>query len=322
MPRAKKASKYSRRTSASIRRSRRAPIIIGISVFILITFALAIILGAVLKNKADGYEQESDSESKKEENRDTEISRTDTPEVNAYYYSLGADAYKGYLNDGISDFSVCLRKNNGNLTYHSKLCESLGWNVMESEYTIEKQTGYIHRVGGYFCGYFYVLSQNIEDENLRRVYSAYEISLIGEAMKDGLDDIMLVGIDVSADNIERVVEFVSEISDIANDCRVGVLMSPETVKKTENNEFYASRIFDVCDYIALDMTDTESEQTEEDLPTETEQTLDGMHYYVKSYGMRLVFDRHDTAAQKTAEEMGYSNIQRIEPFSEEIREEN
>lgn len=312
MSRRNRSRKYSRRTAISIRRSEKTAIIIAIAVFVALCITVSVVIGILLGKRADPYE----SQKKFEFSRIEYLSGDKTVKsVDAYAYSLGKDA-KGYISRGITDLSVCVRGSDGYVGYNSEIASLVAIDEFDADTDLKNNVDYIHGIGGYVCAYFYVNSMNIEDESLRRLYVSYELALINEISKCGVDDILLLGLDINENNIDEAERYIYEVSVEADNTVVGVCLPQEVVIMTEYDVYYAGRIRAVCDYIALDLKNMNVDAA--DLPadvgegkpvSELEALIDKMYYYIESYGMRIILSKDNSALYSDVKELGVVNVQ-------------
>ena len=126
----KKQSRFARRTSASIRRSKKIPVIIGIIVFVVIVTVAAVITGNFLKKKADSYTPEDTRYNVPESL--PHFNDNEAKSVLAYAYRLGSDASANAEN-GVTDFSACLRYSDHSLSYSSEVCRFMGFDTMKED---------------------------------------------------------------------------------------------------------------------------------------------------------------------------------------------
>ncbi len=317
----KKQSRFARRTSASIRRSQKIPVIIGIIVFVVIVTVAAVITGNFLKKKADNYTPEDTRYNVSESLPN--FTDNEAKSVLAYAYRLGSDASANAAN-GVTDFSACLRYPDYSLAYASEVCRFMGSDDMNENVSLTQNTEYIHSLGGYFCGYMYMDAFNKYSDSQTRIKKAYEISLAREAAENGVDDILLLGIEVDENNIDDVALFISEIKNGLSDVQVGILIDSQTMQKTFDGIYLVGKLKKVCDYIALDLRgiqsvntggentqDSGENQTGESQKSALEQTLEQMDYFIKTYNLRLVFGSEDSENCQKAIELGYGNCQMV-----------
>lgn len=310
MARSRRRSRYARRTVLSRDRSRVWIYIVATAAFVALCLMISVGVGLLLGEKA------AEHENAPKYDLGSEIyysgDKTVKP-VNARPYEFGD--YAGLLTGiGITDFSVCLRAADGSLTYDSEYNIDFGKETAQGISPLSKYTEYIHENGGYVCAYFYVTSFDIEDEYMREIYKAYELALISEAARNGADEIMLVGLDVTDANIDEIERFVSDASCSAKTAVIGVLIPPETFKLTEESVYHAARLRSVCDFVALDLRSLPEDADEVNAEGEIsllDQAIGEMEYYVSSYSMRLVFSKENSALCDSAIALGVKNLQII-----------
>lgn len=312
MAKRSRMSKFSRRRAIDGQKSRTVvAFVVAIVAIALLSVVVSVAVGLALGSKADGVEVKKEYELKQYEY--SSGNKTVKP-VNAYAYSLGKDP-KSYTSVGITDLSVCLRYSDGTLAYTSLI----GVDMPEDDSdTLGRHVDYVHQNGGRVCAYFYVNSFDEKNVHMKDLLAAYEIALVNEAARCGVDDIMLVGINVDEESIDFVESFIARAAIAAEDALLGVLVSPETVKLLEDGTYLAARVRSVCDFIALDLralspdADKTAASLEENEKSELEVLLDEMEYYVSSYKMRIVLSKNNSELYDGLVSLGVNNIQIIE----------
>ena len=310
MARVRRRSRYSRRTVLNRDRSRAWIYVIAVAAFVVLCLIVSVGVGLLLAKQAEKHENapKYDFDPKPYYSGDKMVKP-----VNARPYLFGD--YAGLLTGiGITDFSVCLRAPDGSLTYDTEYDVNFGEGAEEGVSALSKYTTYIHENGGRVCSYFYVTSFDVEDENLREIYKAYELALISEAARNGADEIMLVGLDVTEDNIDEIEKFVSMASCSAEAAVIGALIPPEVFKLTEEGIYHAARLRSVCDFVALDLRELPDDADKVEIEGEInllDSTLSEMEYYISSYSMRIVFSEKNSSLCDAAVALGVENIQII-----------
>lgn len=314
MPR-RRISRYSRRTSLSMRRSRTVAVVVSVMVFLALCVLVSVIIGLALGRRA----QENDNDKKYEfEKTEYQSGNKTVRGVEAYDY-LKSDTTESFSDQGITDYSICLRRRDGALEYKLDISDKMEFDEILSETSLEARIDKVHGAGGYACVYLYLNSLECEDKYQREIYKAYEVALVAEAAACGADDIMLLGLSVTEANISEVEEFVARAAIAAGDTAIGVALPPETILLTEQEIYLASRVRNSCDFIALDLT--EQELSFKELGTDgagnhinnsLEEMLDSMEYYIKAYSMRTVFSNSDRELYRAAIRLGVVSFQVIE----------
>lgn len=313
MGRRARISRYSRRKAISGRASRIWIIIVATSVFLLLSLVVSIAIGLALGKAAEDYENDSekpyDIAVKDYYSGDKKVKA-----VNAHEYSWGYGT--GYYHSiGINDFSVCLRDSDGFVTYHTEVDVIFGEGVGMGSRKLSDEVAEIRRDGGYVCAYFYSDALTEKDEYKRNIRKAYEIALINEAAKAGVDEILMIGLEPTAENVGEVEAFVSDISKAAGKTAIGVLVSTDAVKLTDSGNYTVPRVRAVCDFIALDMRIMPSDAATVKNGQDTSELYDflgQMEYYIKSDNMRLVFSTKNSSLLEKAVGYGATSVQLVE----------
>ena len=294
-----RVKKYSRRTASRRGGGRAWLVILAVAAFVALSLAVSVAIGISLGKRADALDDKGEYEPPRVEY----VSGGKTVRGVA-----AEDLLMGVLpEDDDADVSVILRHRDGGLTYYSGIAQSVGFDGC-GELDLLDYTDGVHSSGGYICGVFYVTSFAEENEGLREIYKAYELSLIAEAADSGVDDILLIGIGVDGDNVAEIEEFLASAALAAEDTPIGVCVDREAFSTAEQEQYLALRLRAACDYFALD---SNSVTLEEDMNAEDKvrYIADDTYYYIEEYSLRLVFT--DGELYRAAEELGLNNIQLI-----------
>ena len=309
--------KYTRRAEGTIRRSEKLTVVIIIAVVLVLFAIVSVVIGLALGDKADKYTVESKYDFSFEPYKSGDKT---VKSVEAYAYTLGTDA-RGYISKDVVDLSFCLRDGEGKPTYNSSLTNNADITQEEGGYDLSEEMSYIHSLGGYACAYIFADSFKCEDQYLREMYKAYEIALINEAARCGVDDILILGLDVSEKNIAEVEKYVSDAATAAGKAPLGVAVSRELLLMTDQDVYFASRVSAVCDYLALDLrymspdadkAGESDDNGEAEVISELDATLGELEYYIEAYKMRVIFSKENASLYNSATELGVSNIQIVE----------
>ncbi len=320
----RKKSKYSRRSAATVHRSKKAWTIVVIVVAVLASAGLAVLCGNLLGARIDALEREGGDHIEaitpsEEIELDHEI-----PDARAHYFEY-ASKVTSYMTRDIYSFSLCLRDAQGYVPYASAVAEIYGEGGM-GQADLKTKVSDIHEYSGKAYGYFYSTCFSESDANIRRVKRAYELSLIAEAAQAGVDDILLLGISVNVGNISEVLEFVDEIKrTVGERVDVGIATDSATLLSTQSNVYTAGKLLNGCDYLALDLrgfvyaeaTEGETSKPQYDPSTggvmahDVTELLSLMKYYISSYSLRVLFDADDSAGLETYRELGYRSYQTV-----------
>ena len=304
--------KYSRRTSSAVHKSRAGTVVFLVIAFLLLSVIISVAIGISLGRRADApdvdkyYElsmPEYDSNGKK------------VTAVEAYHFPTEASP-ADYVYQEIYDLSVAVRHQDGSLAYHFDAGEKCPIDEM-GERSFKALCSDAKDAGARVCAYFYVTSFEIADRYEREIVKAYEIALIAEMAGSGADDIMLLGLEVSEENISEIERFVYEAANASKGVPVGVAIDRQTVKMTDDEIYLAARVRAVCDYLTLDLTDltvSDGESAGKDpdgkpLESKLSEILGELEYYIKSYSMRIIFSHAEYKIYEPAQALGVENMQ-------------
>ncbi len=303
--------RFSRRTSGTGKRSRVPAVVLCVVIFLVLCFSISIVIGILLGQRAD----EVSTAPKYHFDKVEYVSGDKTVKsIEGYHFNKGSSAGDYYV-QGIYDFSFCLRHEDGSLDHASEIAEAMGLDAADTA-SLADVVESIHYEGGRACGYFYVNAFDESNAHLREVLKAYELALISEMTQSGIDEILLVGISVTDENIDEVEEFLARASLSSQKTAIGAEVSLETLKSTEDEVYHAARLKNACDFLALDLkymtlADADSNWSDDGhrLPSNLETVVDEMQYYIKQYKVRLVFAREYSSIYKTALSLGIVDFQ-------------
>lgn len=304
----RRKSKYTKRSSASTRRR-----VVTVTLLVILALSLvvgaAIAIGSILKKKLDSAnEKMHDYIAPKYKLVEFDPK---TKNVNAYSYTFGKDA-KAYIRQGIEDLSICLRYSDGSLSYHSAVAENIGLDSMDSGCDLAENIDYIHKCGGYAIGTMYINSFAEKENGVTAIKREYEKQIVIEAADSGIDEILILGLDVSRDNISDALIFLSDIKKESLDVKIGISISYRDLLEDKNGEYLASMLLMVVDFIALDSKSVPCIENETLGEMKSfEYHIDSLHYYMKAYNLRLLFDELRVGLYDVAGEMGVDNRQMI-----------
>ncbi len=308
----RRIKKFSRRTHSQYKKSH-APIILSIAAFLLLSVIISVAVGISLGKRAENTSDKPRFEFDKAEyiSNGKKITARE-----AYNFPYGAGA-ADYVAQDIKDFSVCIRHKDGSLDYYFETGNDAPLFSMNTEIKFSDLCESAYRAGGRVCAYMYITSFAIEDKYMRDMVKAYEISLIAEAARSGADDILLLGIEATEQNIAEVEEFVARAAAASKNAPLGVAVSEEILRSAESESYLGARLKSACDYLALDLTymtlaDGESagkDENGESLPSKLEAMVEACEYYIKTYPVRLLFSKEYSRIYKYAIELGIKDFQ-------------
>ncbi len=290
-----KQSAKNRRTSLSYRRRRRqtmATVLTVVLVMLLLLLAVALIVGAVLHQKtADRRENSSTS--------DTEAivpSTPKTPTVLAFPLDRESPSRSitSLAKDEKKAASLALCNENGDRLYGASTLSSIAKKADDA--------------GLYLSGVLSLSALSQEDDlALHRALSEH-CTLVAEALRAGLDEVLLVAPTLSEEQLPALVDFVADVRRLVPDAVIGLSLPYDFM--TEDN---ATRVDTLAkSFSFLSVNATEHGKAE---PTDyVSEVVDGTLYYLLRYSMRVLLptpaeDEAQTAMIDTVKEYGVKNMQ-------------
>ncbi len=312
----KRKNKYSRRSTLNTKKKKVLPVILVSVLSFAVLLALAVGLGAYLRYKADSYTPKKNYG----ELGNTPPKSDGAEAVYAPIFNYG-DYLFGLIKKDYTDFSVLLG-GGGRVSFESEVAKT-DPSVKVAENDLAEYARVIHENGGKLCGYFYSSAFDIQDENLRRVKKAFEVSIICEAVQLGVDDVLILGINADKYNCDEVASYLSEINANA-DASVGIAVNVGAVLNTENGDYTVGKLKNSCDFAALDLRNLSFAEVSENsnAPKNLGEYLSGIKYYLSSYSLRLVFSEDNGEFFDEAKELGFENVQAVNNIKQEINTED
>lgn len=306
----RRKNRYSRRTSVSLKKKRVITAVVLSVVSIALIFGTAVGVGAYLRHKAESYKP-----------REEYVFEDNAPPASdgakavcAPSFAYGDYLY-GFIQKGYTELSLSLGTAES-VAFDSDVAK-LMIGVSYGDIKLEDYSSLIHKYEGRACAYFVSSAFECEDESLRRIKKAYEIALLCEAAEGGIDDILILGINVTEENSNEVAKYLSELNSAVEDCSVGIAINTGTLLLTEDEVYIAAKLKSACDFVALDLRYLDfsgAEDSESGAPTNLAQYLDELKYYLSSYSLRLVFSDANEEFFDESRELGFSNVQVVDDF--------
>ena len=222
----------------------------------------ATLVGMSLKSQVEKYEEESAIDYIVPQIQ-LKGPSGDVRKVNAQLFTFDKNP-ETYVKRGESDLSIMLRDAEGTIYYNSEIAKSVGWDMVYKSVDLTEKVENIHKAGGYICSYMY-LEGFSNQGNLTEMTREYELQLILEAAASGVDEILLFGIDVSSNNLDDVLLFISKIKSQSGDCKIGVELDYYDIVSQNEDKYRAQMMLQVCDFLALDASSVPCKENSEEL---------------------------------------------------------
>ena len=229
MARRARYKKYSRRSSSRAQKgSRVILIILAVTVFLALCLAVSVAIGTALGERAKNADEEEKLEIAYKEYYS---GKRQVKAVDAYLYNMDYDVSNIWR--GLTDFSFCLRARDGSFGFDPDL-GFLPMDVSVGEDKLSEHIEYINRYDGHVSAYMYVSAFSSDDGYTSEIERAFEIALVNKASESGVGDVLLILPEVNEKNIDEIERYVSDASSASTGAAVGVLLSPELLRKTED----------------------------------------------------------------------------------------
>lgn len=314
---AKYVRRYQRRSSKSIRRSKQIPIILGFCALVLVLVGIVVLaatlVGLKLKDEAAKHEDTTEIQYIEPE-VDIKAPNGEVRDVNAqifrFDYSLGE-----FLGREITHLSIMLRDTEGTLYYNSEVAQAVSWDSVYKSVDLSEKVENIHKRGGYICSYMYLNSFS-DDSNIAEMKQAYEKQLMLEAAACGVDEILILGIDLTEENLFRIISFLSEIKAGAENCKIGIELDYDEIVSSDPDSYSAQMILQVCDFITLDASSVPCAENAEELGLQGDAAnkefsvaIEEIYYYMSGMKVRVTFNNNENSMYKSISDCSYVNRQ-------------
>ena len=280
----------------------------GIHIYLLIALCVvfAVVLLFVIVGNALGNKIE-ESEERRSSAKATETKATEHPipkSVNACHVPLSADGSR--LDDRLKKASsngydsVCfeLDTEDDTLLYWSDVALSMGYLSSDSKlWNLTDAMELFDSNGLYSIGITHLSRMNTDDDLDRSVAAGYYAARTAEAIRAGVDDVLLYPKDMPVERYAELVEIAEEVHRLCDGGTVGIAL-PVSVLTADNGAEAVDILWSEFDYIAVDVTSGLEEG--ETVPEKIDRELGSMLYYLLRYNMRVLVPFTDDA-ELTAE---------------------
>ncbi len=283
------------------RRTARMVVLVIVSVLLLV-FVGFVIAGNALLNKTQQSAPPPEEQNTEKDSPPTLAQAkkirgypilAETSDSSTFSSRLGALTAKG-----VTAVSVPLNTVENTLLYRSPVAETLGMQEVGAHtVTLERVAQYADEMGVYVSGTFYLTAFQEENDLLRSVLLAQASAVVAEAIRAGLDDLLLVVSELSEERIEELIRFVDGIRALEPNAILGLAIG-EQVLEMKNANVVLTRLDEAVNYMALDLTrvgDTDVGSYVDAAIHDTQH-----HYALLYYHMRLLLPSGADDAQQAA----------------------
>ena len=157
------------------------------------------------------------------------------------------------LNDGYTQVSVPLNERaNGALLYVSDIGASVGVSS-SSNGDLDGAIQAANDRGMTVIGVYYLDALSIEDPLIRTFELSRAATIISEILNKGVSEVSVVAPGMTAEHIDEITEFVSDIHALSESGAVGITVSEDILTSAEASSL-VSRLKDGVDFLCVDLS--------------------------------------------------------------------
>ncbi len=312
MNRPQKSIKYRR----SVYRKNRIKVIALTATVTAIAISLVfLIVGNLLGNKVEDYEESR----KKRQSAETDATHSAVTSINAYRVPLNEDGsnfstrVQNAKKNGYSAACFYLDTKDGRLLYPSEVAQEQGKQTSSDTSGLRSLKNAVSTFEDsdlYTVGITHVSSFGTDDDLSRAVAIGYHSALVSEALRAGVDDVLIYVPDVPSDRYGELISLADEVRRLCpTDGKIGLSLPPSFFT-AENAQSSFDSLFSAFDYVAIDLC---SPPEGTSLADYADTSLADMLYYLLRYNVRVLLPNTDAdtlaAAREVVSAKGSQNIQ-------------
>lgn len=291
------------------RATRLHPIAI-VGICLAVAILLTVIVGNLLKSLLDDETYKKLTQGEKTDATEAEPPRTtNVRDLNAYPFSLGQNAEDAV---GMTSISVSMNTPDGTILYTSDVTEQLCLAATE-KIDLQETLGEVSAFVPYVSGVFYPQAFEQQTPDARYAVSTVEGAVMREFLHAGGSEILLCGLPLAEENTDAIIEYVKTVQLATGNAPIGIAI-PLSVASDTNNWELLAKLFDACDFLAIDLTAEVCDNADLD-DTGYSPTADAIlarcAYFTSQFDARLLFSDKQTALISTAQMQARPDFQVI-----------
>ncbi len=241
------------------RRIRRTVLVIGILLILLLAGFL--ILGTLSAN------EEKPSENPNNEQPEENTSSLLSVSVKArpiYLETADASTLASRLQElrksSVKEVSVPLNRTDGSLLYSSSLADSMGLGSPNYSITITKAASQAKSAQMRLCGIWHLTAFQEKDPALRSVRLSETAALLSDALKNGMNDVLLMAPTLSPESLEELLLLSESVHRLAPDGALGICI-PSSFLAAEDSAILIDDLVGAFDFLAVNATESDTDET-------------------------------------------------------------
>ncbi len=291
-------------------------IIITSLVAIIVTVLLFVIIGNIIGNKVE----ENISKRNEKNTQSEQTEHTLIKSVKSYPVMLSDENSKlssrlsNITKNGYTDVSFKLNSSEGVLLYASPVAQSLGRQSSGVNlWSLEEAIQLCKENGLYSTGIIHLSDFYTDDDLARTVSLGYYSAQIAEALRSGIDDILIFAKDIPIEQYYELSGLAKEIHRLCPEGKIGLSL-PSSVFSNQEFSETVDAVWNSFDYLAVDLSVVPDDTTVIDYVNDN---LGSMLYYLLRYNIRVLVPYSDdlsviSVITDTVTSNGTQNIQFIQ----------
>ena len=270
----------------SIYKKRRLKTVIITSVVLLVAVFIAfLVIGNILNDKVNGYNEPNDTP-------DADV----IPDENTHsmlelrsHYAIPSSAYsvmRDVSDLGGNAVGIALTDSTGLPLYRSDVATSLG-----VEYSASTTISDIVSSAEYFdvhaCGIIYCNIFTSTDENLRAAKLGYFVALAAEALDEGLDKVLVAVHDAEEENLPELIAMANELQRLGVSNDIGFSL-PLSFYTADDSSYNIELLWNEVDFLGVDLTSLTPLEDQDMGDAINDALSNNLVYFIKSHGVRVL----------------------------------
>ena len=303
------------RYRSGVYRKKRIQIILATACGVLaVTFITLVILGNILGNKVEQSLADRPPSSAESQ----PFVHGEIRKVKAYPTPLFVEGTSQLSNrvkstaaKGYTDACFELDSADGTVFYRSDVAISLGYQEQSTDMRKLPDAVKLFKDNGLYTVGIMRMSEFSSDNDLKRTAAmGYYSARAAEALRAGVDDVLLCPGDIPAEQYIELIELADEVHRLCPDGSIGIAIFPSILKNEENSELI-DKLWRAFDYLAADVSSPADANT--DAAEYVSSELGSMLYFLLRYELRVLAPSvtTDADAQRIIDAVKQSGSQNV-----------
>ena len=302
------------RYRSGVYRKQRIQIILATAFGVLaVTFIALVIIGNILGNKVEqGMAERNPASSENQQFVHGEIRKVKAFPTPLYVEGTSqlSSRVKSTAAKGYTDACFELDSADGTVFYRSDVAISLGYQDQGTDMRKLPDAVKMFKDNGLYTVGIMRLSEFTSGNDLQRAAAmGYYSARAAEALRAGVDDVLICPGDIPAEQYIELIELAQEVHRLCPDGNIGIAISPSILKSEENSELI-DKLWRAFDYLAADVSFPAADT---DIAEHISSELGSMLYFLLRYELRVLAPNvtNDADAQRIIDAVKQSGSQNV-----------